>query len=51
MALSKEIQEEAELAKNHLMNSNLDDRCKKSLLRLLNTTTLATNGLSVEEKI
>lgn len=51
MALSKEIQEEAELAKNHLMNSNLDDRCKKSLLRLLNTTTLATNGLSVEEKM
>ena len=51
MALSKEILEEAELAKNHLMNSSLDDRCKKSLLRLLNTTTLATNGLSVEEKI
>ena len=51
MALSKEILEEAELAKNHLMNSSLDDRCKKSLLRLLNTTTLATNGLTVEEKI
>ena len=51
MALSKEILEEPELAKNHLMNSSLDDRCKKSLLRLLNTTTLATNGLSVEEKI
>ena len=51
MALSKEILEEAELAKNHLMNSSLDDRCKKSLLRLLNITTLATNGLSVEEKI
>ena len=51
MALSKEIEEEVELAKNHLMSSGLDDRCKKSLLRLLNTATLATNGLSVEEKI
>lgn len=51
MALSKEIEEEAEFAKNHLMSSSLDDRCKKSLLRLLNTATLATNGLSVEEKI
>ena len=51
MALSKEIEEEVEFAKNHLMSSSLDDRCKKSLLRLLNTATLATNGLSVEEKI
>ena len=51
MALSKEIEEEVEFAKNNLMSSSLDDRCKKSLLRLLNTATLATNGLSVEEKI
>ena len=51
MALSKEIEEEVEFAKNHLMSSSLDDRCKKSLLRLLNTATLATNGLSVEQKI
>ena len=51
MALSKEIEEEVEFAKNHLMASSLDDRCKKSLLRLLSTATLATNGLSVEEKI
>ena len=49
--LTKEIQEEAEFAKNHLMNSNLDDRCKKSLLRLLNISTMATNGISTEEKI
>ena len=48
MALSKEIEEEVEFAKNHLMSSSLDDRCKKSLLRLLNTAILATNGLSVE---
>jgi hypothetical protein len=49
--ITKEIQEEAEFAKNHLMNSSLDDRCKKSLLRLINTATLATNGVSTEEKI
>lgn len=49
--ISKEVLEEAEFAKSHLMNSTLDDRCKKSLLRLLNTATLATNGISTEEKI
>lgn len=49
--LTKEILEEAEFAKNHLMNSSLDDRCKKSLLRLLNTATMATNGISTDEKI
>lgn len=49
--ISKEVLEEAEFAKNHLMNSTLDDRCKKSLLRLLNTATIATNGISTEEKI
>lgn len=49
--LTKEILEEAEFAKNHLMNSSLDDRCKKSLLRLLNTATMATNGISTDQKI
>jgi len=49
--LTKETLEEAEVAKNHLLNSSLDDRCKKSLLRLLNTATMATNGISTEEKI
>ena len=49
--ISKEVLEETEFAKSHLMNSSLDDRCKKSLLRLLNTATLATNGISTEEKI
>lgn len=51
MALSKEILEETEFAKNSLMQSNLDDKCKKSLLRLLNISTLATNGISLEEKV
>lgn len=49
--LTKEILEETEIAKNHLMNSSLDDRCKKSLLRLLNTAAIATNGISTDEKI
>lgn len=51
MAISKEIIEETELAKNHLMQSSLDDKCKKSLLRLINVSTTATNGLSLEEKV
>jgi hypothetical protein len=51
MALNKDIIEEAEFAKNHLMQSDLDDKCKKSLLRLLNVSTMATNGISTEEKV
>lgn len=51
MAISKEILEETEFAKNHLLQSNLDDKCKKSLLRLINISTLATNGISLEEKV
>lgn len=51
MSLSKEIEEEAEFAKTHLMNSTLDQKCKKSLLKLLNISTAATNGLSLEEKV
>lgn len=51
MALSKEIEEDTEFAKNHLMQSSLNEKCKKSLLRLLNTSTLATNGISIEEKV
>lgn len=49
--LRKEIVEEAEFAKSRLMSSSLDDRVKKPLLRLLNTATIATNGISTEEKI
>ena len=51
MALSKEIEEDTEFAKNHVMQSSLDDKCKKSLLRLLNISTMATNGISMEEKV
>ena len=51
MSVSKEIFEETEFAKNHLMQTNLDEKCKKSLLRLLNISAMATNGLSLEEKV
>ena len=51
MASTKDIVEETELAKNHLMQSNLDDKCKKSLFRLINTSTSAANGLPLEEKV
>ena len=51
MSMSKEIFEETEFAKNHLMQTNLDEKCKKSLLRLLNISAMATNGLSLEEKV
>ena len=51
MAISKEIEEDTEFAKNHVMQSQLDEKCKKSLLRLLNTSKIATNGISIEEKV
>lgn len=52
MAMSKEILEETEFAKNHIMShSNLDEKCKKSVLRLLNIASTATNGVSLEEKV
>lgn len=49
--MSQEIIEESELAKQYIASSALDDTCKKSLLRLVNLSTMATNGISVEEKI
>lgn len=51
MSLSKEIAEESEFAKTQLMNSDLDDRCKRSLFRLINCSMMATNDISTEEKI
>ena len=51
MSLNKDIVEEAEFAKNHLMQSTLDEKCKKSLLRLLNVSTMATNGISMQDKV
>lgn len=51
MALPKEVDEETEFAKTKLMQSSLDDTCKKSLLKLLSASKLATNGLSLEDKV
>ena len=43
--------DESELAKSYISNSDFDDDYKKQLLRLINTTTLTTNGISPEQKI
>lgn len=51
MSTSKEIEEDFEFAKHHLMQSNLDDKCKRTLMRLLDISTMATNGISLEEKV
>lgn len=51
MSLSKEIAEDTEFAKNHLMQSSLDEKCKKQILRLLSVASEATNGISLEEKV
>lgn len=51
MAFSKETIEVAEYAKSKLMQSKLDDKCKESLHKLLTVSTIATNGISLEEKV
>lgn len=50
MPYRRELKEEAELAKLTLSNSSLDDRNKKTLLHLINTSTEAINSSNVEEK-
>lgn len=51
MALPKDIAEDVEIAKGRLMQSSLDDNSKKCILRFLNSSATATNGVSIEEKI
>lgn len=51
MALTKEITDDAELAKIYITNSTMSDDYKKVYLKLIGITTLATNGISPEEKI
>lgn len=51
MALSQEIYDTTELAKVQVANSDMSDDYKTTLLKLLNTAALATNGISAEEKI
>ena len=51
MSIPKNIVEDTEFAKNHLMQSSLDEKCKKQLLSLLHTASEATNGITLEEKV
>ena len=51
MATTKEALDDAELAKSYITNSGLSDDYKRTYLRLINISTLATNGISVDEKI
>lgn len=52
MAISPDILNESELAKAKILGSHsLDEDYKKSLLNIINITTLATNGITTEEKI
>lgn len=51
MATTKAILDDAELAKSYITNSRLSDEYKRLYLRLINLSTLATNGISPEEKI
>lgn len=51
MSTTKAILDDAELAKSYITNSRLSDEYKRLYLRLINLSTLATNGISPEEKI
>lgn len=51
MATTKEMLDEAELAKSYITNSDMSDDSKRTYLRLINITTEATNGISPEQKI
>ena len=51
MALTQDIQNSTELAKSQVVNSGFSDDYKKLLMQLLNTTAIATNGITPEEKI
>ena len=51
MSTTKAILDDAELAKSYITNSTLSDEYKRLYLRLINISTMATNGISPEEKI
>jgi len=51
MALTQAVINESEIAKNYVMNSDLDEDYKETLIDLINTSMIATNGISPEEKI
>lgn len=41
----------AEIAKNYIKSSNLPNDYKQIYVELLNTSTAATNGFTVEQKV
>ena len=49
--MNHEIVDDAELAKSYITSSSMSDDYKKAYIKLLNITTMATNGLSPEDKI
>lgn len=51
MATTKDIIDDSELAKSYITSSNMSDDYKRTYLKLINITTMATNGISPEEKI
>ena len=51
MAITKEMFDEAELAKGYITNSDLAEDQKLTYLRLINITAEATNGIPPEQKI
>ena len=51
MPMSKSIIDDAELAKSYITNSNLSDEYKRVYLKLISISTIATNGITPEEKI
>lgn len=51
MPTTKTMLDDAELAKNYIINSDLSDEYKRTYLRLLNISTMATNGITPEQKI
>mgnify|MGYP001772880264 CR=1 FL=1 len=51
MATTKEALDDAELVNSYITNPELSDAYKRTYLRLINISTLATNGISVDEKI
>jgi formylmethanofuran dehydrogenase subunit E len=51
MAMTKDIIDDAELAKSRIANSNMSDEYKRMCFKLIHLSTTATNGISTEEKI
>lgn len=51
MATTPTILDDAKLAETIVANSNMSTDYKRAYFRLLNTTTMATNGISTDEKI